>query len=85
MLASAKPSNATGAEDEVIQLVKHALIAAVKGAGGPSVVQGIGQLGEDVGAGLMLAITPVMDKIDKVNEEPANESMVENSFAERSS
>ncbi|TIA74442.1 hypothetical protein E3P91_00917 [Wallemia ichthyophaga] len=55
----------TAAENEVVQLVKHALIAAVKGAGGPSVVQGIGQLGEDVGAGLMLAITPVMTRLDE--------------------
>ncbi|TIA92531.1 hypothetical protein E3P99_00563 [Wallemia hederae] len=81
LLASATPSNAAGAEHEVVQLVKHALIAAVKGAGGPSVVQGIGQLGEQVGAGLMLAITPVMSKLDNgTGEDARDESMVDNSL-----
>ena len=93
LLASTKPSNVAGAENEIIQLVKHVLIAAVKGSGGPGVVQGIGYLGEEVGAGLMLAITPVMNKLDNKNVDEFsidnnnnnNNNNGDNSIAERSS
>ena len=91
LLASTKPSNVAGAENEIIQLVKHVLIAAVKGSGGPGVVQGIGYLGEEVGAGLMLAITPVMNKLDNKNvdefsiDNNKNNNNGDNSIIERSS